>query len=223
MLERLRAWARVHTEEGRYSPIGIVFHWLMAGLILLQLAWGYYTDFLMPGGTKVQAYEVHAAIGLGILVLTFFRAAWRMIIPGPDNDGSGRGWQTALAHLTHVLFYVCFIALPVSGWIMWSALTEPGPLSLGGILPWPAVPLDGLEFETRATILHLAERTHHWLIILLLLLIPAHVGAALKHHFWDRHDVLRGMLPEIPDWQDPREDSQHRPREPRFPRETEAG
>ena len=36
-------------------------------------------------------------------------------------------------------------------------------------------------------------------IVGLALLVPLHVGAALKHHFWDRHDVLEGMLPEIPD------------------------
>ena len=34
MIERLRAWARKHTERGRYSPIGILFHWVMAPLIV---------------------------------------------------------------------------------------------------------------------------------------------------------------------------------------------
>ena len=56
-----------------------------------------------------------------------------------------------------------------------------------------------------------AERVHHWLVILLLVLIPGHAGAALKHHFWDRHDVLEGMLPEIPDGEGHPEGSQHAP------------
>ena len=54
--------------------------------------------------------------------------------------------------------------------------------------------------------------------VVLLVLIPAHVGAALKHHFWDRHDVLQGMLPQIPDWEwnaywrmDPRPDGRRVP------------
>ena len=45
----------------------------------------------------------------------------------------------------------------------------------------------------------------------LALLVPMHVGAALKHHFWDRHDVLEGMLPEIPDGQGHPQGSQHAP------------
>jgi cytochrome b561 len=223
MLDRLRAWARTHTEQDRYSPVGIAFHWSMAALVLFQLGWGYYADFLMPGGDKLHAYQVHSAVGLPILVLTIFRAAWRMLIPGPFNDADRLGWQTAVAHVTHMLFYLCFLMLPLSGWIMWSAVAPPGPLYLAGIIPWPHVPLDSLPEEMRFAALSSAERVHHWLIVLLLVLIPAHAGAALKHHFWDRHDVLRGMLPEVTDWEDPQGAKPHRPREPRLPPESGAG
>ena len=37
MIESLREWAREHTEQDRYSPVGIVFHWVMAALVLFQL------------------------------------------------------------------------------------------------------------------------------------------------------------------------------------------
>lgn len=216
MLAELRAWSERHTEQDRYSPVGILFHWVMAVLVLLQLAWGFYSDVVMPGGDKLRAYEVHGAIGLAILLLTFFRAAWRILIPGPVNDADRLGWQTVVARITHVLFYVCFVALPISGWVMWSAVAPPEGLYLGGVLLWPNMPLDSLALETRYSLLGAAERVHHWLVILLLVLIPAHVGAALKHHFWDRHDVLRGMLPEVPDWEDPRGAQPHDAREPRL-------
>ena len=219
----IRRWARRHTEEGRYSPVGIAFHWVMAALVLFQLGWGFYTDMLMPGGDKLLAYQVHSAAGLPILVRVVFRAAWRFWIPGPINDADEPGWQSTTAHITHYLFYLCFVAIPLSGWVMWSAIAAPGALYLGGILPWPQVPLDSLAIETRLVILYLAERVHHWLVLLLLVLIPAHVGAALKHHFWNRHDVLRGMLPEVPDWEDPRAARTRKPREPRIPTESEAG
>ena len=223
MLEALRAWARRHTEQNRYSPVGVAFHWVMALLVLFQLGWGFYTDFMMPGGDKLRAYQVHSAAGLPILVLTVFRAGWRIVIPGPINDADEPGWQANVAHVTHFLFYVCFVGLPLSGWVMWSSVASPGPLQLGGVLPWPQLALESLSTETRFVILGAAERTHHWLIVLLLVLIPAHVGAALKHHFWDRHDVLRGMLPEIPDWEDPRDGHRHKPREPRCPPESATG
>lgn len=223
MIRRLRAWARSHTEQGRYSPVGIAFHWVMAFLVLLQLGWGYYMSWLPVGGDKLHAFEVHSAIGLPILLLALGRFAWRMIIPGPVNDADSQGWQTQVAYVMHYAFYVAFFGLPLSGWAMWSSIAEPGPLYLAGIVPWPQMPFDELPLTMRWQIMDLAETVHQVLVIALLIIIPLHVAAALKHHFWDRHDVLRGMLPEIPDAEDPRAERTHRPREPRLPEEKAPG
>lgn len=223
MIERLRAWATVYTRQGRFSPVGIFFHWIMAALILFQLGWGFWTDWMMPGGDKLRAYQIHSAAGLPVLVLAMLRLGWRLIVPDPYNDADRLGWQTKIAHATAWLFYLTFFTLPLSGWAMWSALAPPGPLRVGGILPWPQMPLESLDAATRLTILYLAEDVHRLSVILLLVLIPAHAGAALKHHFWDRHDVLRGMLPEIPDWEEDRAVSPHNRPAPGFPKGSEAG
>ena len=53
--------------------------------------------------------------------------------------------------------------------------------------------------DERDRVLDLAEDVHVVGVIGLCLLLPLHIGAALKHHFWDRDDVVRGILPEIPD------------------------
>jgi len=223
MIERLRAWGNSYTRRGRYSPVGIVFHWVMAALILFQIGWGFWTDWMMPGGDKVFAYQVHSAAGLPVLLLALGRIAWRTLITDPYNDADTQGWQTTIAHVTAMLFYVAFFTLPLSGWLMWSSVASPGPLYLGGVLPWPQVPLDGLAPLTRYAILDLAEDVHIASVILLLLLIPAHVGAALKHHFWDRHDVLRGMLPEVPDWEGRPAATPNKQPAPALPRESGAG
>ena len=224
MIERLRAWGNSYTAQGRFSPVGIAFHWIMAALILFQLGWGFWTDWMMPGGDKVRAYQIHSAAGLPVLLLAIGRVLWRMLIDDPDNDADNLGWQTTVAHVTAMLFYLTFFTLPLSGWVMWSSIAAPGPLYLGGVIPWPQVPLDGLAQLTRYAILDLAEDVHVASIILLLVLIPAHVGAALKHHFWDRHDVLTGMLPEVPDWKgrDPAE-LRHSAPAPAVPKGSEAG
>ena len=43
MIDRLVAqaleWAAGHHDEGRYSPVAILFHWTMAGLVVFQLGW----------------------------------------------------------------------------------------------------------------------------------------------------------------------------------------
>lgn len=211
MIASLRKWARRHTDEGRYTPVGIAFHWIMAFLVLFQLGWGWYTSMMPVGGDKLYGYQVHSAVGLPILILALLRLGWRIIIPDPENDADTQGWQTQAAYITHYLFYICFFGLPLSGWAMWSAVAEPGPLYVAGILPWPQMPLDELPLTMRWTIMDVAEDVHLILILTLLILIPAHVGAALKHHFWDRHDVLRGMLPEVPDQEDPRAAPPHKP------------
>jgi len=223
VIERLRAWGNSYTSRGRYSPVGIAFHWIMAALVSFQILWGFWTDWMMPGGDKVQAYQVHSAAGLPILVLAVGRVVWRILIDDPYNDADRQGWQTTVAHVTAMLFYATFFALPLSGWVMWSSVAAPGPLYLAGFVPWPQVPLDGLAPLTRYIILDLAEDVHTASVILLLVLIPAHAGAALKHHFWDRHDVLRGMLPEIPDWKDPQVEARNSAPAPRFRTESEAG
>ncbi|MDQ3145085.1 MAG: cytochrome b/b6 domain-containing protein [Pseudomonadota bacterium] len=224
MIERLRAWAERHSDEGRYTPVGIAFHWIMAALVLFQLGWGFYTSsFVAPGGDKLFAYQVHSAVGLPILFLAIGRLAWRTIIPGPINDADNLGWQTTIAHITHILFYICFFGLPLSGWVMWSSVAAPGPLHLAGIVPWPVVPLERVDLTLRWAIMDVAEDVHIGLVLLLALLVPAHVGAALKHHFWNRHDVLSGMLPEIPDHEDAREAPLHKPTAPSLPQESGAG
>ena len=199
MIERVRAWARTYTDEGRYSPVGIAFHWIMAALVIFQLAWGTYASWQLVGGDKLLALQVHSAVGLPILVLATLRLVWRAIVPAPVNDGDNLGWQTTAARALHVAFYICFFGLPLSGWAMWSAEAPPGPLLLAGVVPWPQMPFDELPLETRWLVLDVATDVHDALVIALLLLVPLHVAAALKHHFWNRDDVLQAILPEVPD------------------------
>ncbi len=195
----------------------------MAALILFQIGWGFWTDWMMPGGDKVRAYQIHSAAGLSVLILAVARIVWRIFIEDPYNDADRQGWQTTIAHVTAYLFYLAFFILPLSGWIMWSSIAAPGPLYLGGILPWPQVPLHNLDVATRYAILDVSEDVHIAFVILLLVLIPAHVGAALKHHFWDRHDVLVGMLPEVEDWKNDLTTSQRKSRVPPVPKGSGAG
>lgn len=223
MIGSLRTWARHHTERDRYSPVGIAFHWVMAFLVLFQLGWGFYTSWVPAGGGKVHAYEVHSAAGLPVLLLALGRLGWRLLVPGPINDADRQGWQTQAAYAIHYVFYLAFFGLPLSGWVMWSSVAAPGPLHLAGFLPWPQLPFDQLPLTMRWWIMDVAEDIHLALIVILLAAIPLHVIAALKHHFWDRHDVLRGMLPQIPDAEDPRGAMRHKPREPRLPDESAAG
>ena len=218
MIEAIQAWAARYAADRRYSPVGQGFHWTMAALILFQLFWGWYMSRVPAGGEKLEAFRIHAELGLLMFVLAILRAIWRLIVPGPVNDADRLGWQTLAAYVTHILFYLCFFALPLSGWAMWSTV-KGEELKVAGIIPWPYMPFETLAPQAQWWILDWAEGIHALLIILLVLMIPIHVGAALKHHFWDRHDVLRGMLPDLEG--DEPEASKHKPK-PRAPRHSKA-
>jgi cytochrome b561 len=191
-------WAAGHTDEGRFSPVAIVFHWVMAALALFQLAWGWWMGRLPVGGAKIAAYELHYAVGILMLVLIVGRATWRALAPEPINDADKPGWESTAAQITHYVFYACLFGLPLSGWLMISASARETELTLLGVVSWPALPLQELANSRRWAIEAVAEWTHWGLIVTLLILVPLHVAGALKHQIIDRDDVLHGMLPVLP-------------------------
>jgi len=199
MIKLLRSWSQSFRDRGKYTPVGVAFHWIMAGLVIYQLASGWLMDRLLVGADKLNAYQLHTEIGLTLLLLGILRLVWRLVVPGPINDADNQGWRSTAAHSLHYAFYGLFAILPLSGWIMWSAIQPAQPLHLAGLVPMPAMPLYDLSPEWQFLVLDWAENVHLVGIIALTLLVPAHAGAAIKHHFWDRDDVLAGMLPEIPD------------------------
>lgn len=204
----LRSWGESYTRQGRFSPVGVVFHWVMAALILFQLGFGWSLSLIPAGGPKVAAFALHATVGIAIFILAVLRIVWRIMITDPYNSADMMGWRTTLAYIVEHLFYVCFFMLPLTGWAMWSAIASPGSIDVG--IAWPPLPFH--DFETWRTwrILEIAEDLHLLFVWLLMVMIPLHVGAALKHHFWDRNDVLQGMLPQIPDSSDAEETPKHR-------------
>lgn len=212
MLRTLADWAERHTREGRFSPVGVAFHWSMSALMLFQLGWGWYASRLPVGGGKVIGYQIHSSVGLLIFVLAFFRFGWRLLVKDPVNDADRPGLQAKIAHWTAWVFYLGFFGLPLTGWAMWSSLGDGEPLAVAGVIPWPQMPFEELSVAWQWTIMTWSADAHQWLIIAMVVLIPLHIGAALKHHFWDRHDVLEGMLPHVPDEEHPRGAPPHRRR-----------
>lgn len=180
--------------SAHYHPIGIFFHWLMAAMTFVQLWWGWRTSSLMAGYEKADAYVLHAQLGAAILLVAFLRLGWRIIAPfvAPRLEFAEDlpGWQRLAAEITHWGLYALMIALPASGLLMIAA-TAPEimqrALGLAGFRD--------MDIVARAQLEHFTERTHFVLIWLMVMLLTMHIGAALKHHFIDRDDVLARMIP----------------------------
>lgn len=180
---------RVEQEPGadRYTTTAVSLHWLMALLIFGALALGLTMVELPLSPLKLKLFSYHKWLGVTIFLFAVLRLLWRATHPAPGLPGGMPKWQRAAARLTHGGLYAVFFAMPLSGWLMSSA--EGFPVVYLGLLPLP-----NLVAKDKALAGELAE-VHETLAYALVVLLLLHVVAALKHHFVDRDDVLRRMVP----------------------------
>ena len=169
-----------------WNPVARAFHWGIALLILLQGVVGWYGHEMERSPAKIEVMTAHKSLGITLLLLALLRLAWRAGHRPPPPPPDSARWEVRAATFTHVLLYVLIIALPLSGWL--AASTSLVPWKLWWILPWPDIaPVsEGLH--------EFAEELHEVLVKLLIAVLVVHVGAALRHHFLKRNDVLLRML-----------------------------
>ena len=164
-----------------------VFHWVMAALILAQIALGLMAANWRVSPAKIELFFWHKSTGMLILALVALRLAWRLANPTPALPSGMAAWERAAARLSDVVLYVLMITLPVTGWIVNSASNVP--FRIFWLIPLPAIVAPDKPTAD------LFERVHGGLFTLLALVLVAHIGAALRHHFVKRNTVLIRMLP----------------------------
>ncbi|SHH56204.1 cytochrome b [Massilia sp. CF038] len=174
--------------QQRYNNIAILFHWLIALLIIGAFTMGVVmTD--MPGitPTKLKYYSWHKWAGVTILALAALRLLWRLSHRAPAYPDSMPTWQKSAANLLHGLLYVLMFAIPLSGYFY--TLSAGFPVVYFGLFELPV--LMGPDPALKPVL----KAVHYWLNMGLLGAVGAHVLAALKHHFIDRDGVLKRMMP----------------------------
>ena len=179
----------------RYGTVAMILHWLIAIAIVTLLAVGkYMAELPNSDPNKFFLFQMHKSSGLTVLVLSVARIAWRLMNVVPPPPPSMPMWQRWGASLSHLAFYFLIVVIPLSGWAAASTSSSGVPTLWFGLFEVPNFP--GLpEGEAREEVHELSEEVHELLGNLMILLLLVHVGAALKHHFWDRDTVLRRMLP----------------------------
>jgi cytochrome b561 len=170
----------------RYGYVAQALHWVIVGLLVVQVTLGRIADELPLGFEKLVTLARHKSFGITILGLAVVRLAWRWFDRPPPLPPMPR-WQHVAAHLNHWGLYALLFAMPVSGWMMSSASNIP--VSWFGLaqLPDLVAPDRGLK-ET-------LEEVHETLAKVLYTLAGLHVAAALKHQFFDRDGLLLRMVP----------------------------
>lgn len=172
-----------------WGSISKLLHWLIVALLLTQYTLAWIASGLPLGLEKLVVLSRHKSFGILILALAATRLTWRLLNPTPALPTEVPKRQQQLARVTHALLYGCLFALPLSGWIMSSARNFS--VSFFNLFQLPDLVGPG------ETIYVISRNLHVGLTWVLLGAVLLHVAAALKHHFLDRNDVLRRMLPFI--------------------------
>lgn len=175
------------SSNARYTPAAVALHWIVGLLIIGNLFFGLYLVGLPLSPQKLRWFSYHKWVGVTILLLAAARLAWRLRHPAPPMPASMPAWERRAADASHFLLYVLFFSAPISGWLMSSALGFQTVYL--GVVPIPD--LLGKDRELGEAL----KVVHRWINYSMAALIAVHAGAALKHHFQDRDEVLARMLP----------------------------
>lgn len=185
------------TSSNEYTKVAIILHWLIALCIISMLIMGFVMESdLLEKTTRFATIQFHKSLGLTILVLSLIRLFWRLSHTAPPLPPTMAWHERFAANAVHVLLYAIMIALPLSGWVMVSSSSYGFPTIWFGLFEWPHLPYLP-DLETKDQIYKLSNNAHELLAWGTIALLSGHVGAALKHHFINRDDILSRMIPSL--------------------------
>ena len=178
---------QIQNTNRSYGVLAQGLHWLVAILVFTQLGLGLYAAGLPLGIARLEWLTRHKSLGLALLALVLIRLFWRAVSPPPQLPASMSRVERCAAVTTHRLIYVLLVLAPLAGWLYASA----AGLSVNwfGLFQVPDLVLKNAH---RAA---LFKSLHQVSVALLALLLAGHVGAALRHAFVLRDDVMHRMLP----------------------------
>ena len=151
-----------------YTSIQKTLHWLIAVMILCSLAVGFSFDFLESSTFKNTLRNLHKLSGVIILLLVGLRIFFRAYTPAPKLPLSR--WHVLIAKCSHITLYVLMVAIPMSGWIMSSAVRKM-PYHLP-YLPW--IPFD-------QSIAKQMYAYHGFFAYTIAILVLVHISATMIH------------------------------------------
>lgn len=177
--------------DSRYAPWIRRLHWLVFLFVACALVLIYIHGWT-PRGTAIHADAkwAHMQFGLAVLLIMLPRLLVRSrggkappIVPAPPR------FQHYLAMLVHFALYALLIATPLLG--IANRMWNPAAWNFLGI-PMPHVATPDGHFA------HKLEDIHETFGNVLMYLAAVHAVAALVHHFVQRDNTLRRMLPRTP-------------------------
>ena len=182
----------IHMAPRVYSPMARMFHWITAAAVFMMIPVGLYMSYRgntlnIWDGLTNTLYAGHKLTGLLVLALVIARLIYRLQNGAPPDEPTLEPWQRMASHITHWSLYGLLILVPLMGWI---GVSLYGARDIFGLFSIPALWTVNQEASKTAFFLHDVFGK------LMGLLLVAHIGAALFHHFIRKDGVLRRMLPK---------------------------
>ncbi len=169
----------------QFTPLQRALHWVMAICILAMLFVGVgMVSTIKP--EYLTLVSIHKPLGIVILVLAVLRLIVRWRYGAPPLPSDMPEPMKLAARLSHVVFYLLMIAMPLIGWAMLSAADYPvvvAGMQLPTILP-PNPELHSMLWNA-----------HRLLAFCFFALILLHLAAAMFHALIRRDGVFDAMAP----------------------------
>jgi cytochrome b561 len=172
----------------RYATTAKVFHWLIVALLMVQFPLGWFMPHVHRGMQPGDAMTLHISFGITILALIVLRFFWRITHPVAPAS-SLPVWQQLVSEAVHRLLYALVLATTMTGWIF--ASERGWSIRLFFTIPLPTLPTEG-------PLANLSGEWHGTVEWMLLVVIGAHVAAAMAHTLVFRDRIMQRMLPEMP-------------------------
>lgn len=172
-------------QPARYDRFSVVLHWLMAVLIMGQVALGLWMIGLPKDGSglRVSWFNVHKSWGMVLGLLVVLRLAWALLRPRVAALPQARHLRLA-ASGAHRLLYALMLAVPLSG--LFGSVFSGYPIRFFGMqLPKIAGRWDAAK--------ELLSGVHQVSALALVLLIALHVLAFLYHQLVLKDALLQRM------------------------------
>jgi cytochrome b561 len=170
----------------RYDRFAMALHWLIALLVIPMLFFG--EELMDEEAGSGWLPSLHVSIGVTVLALSLIRLVWRLANPPPPLPHTMHRWEVAASKITHLVFYLLLIGLPLSGWLALPEFIAEHP-------PFSDITAFGWTLPKAPNIAVPAGEIHEIASKIGIALLALHVIAALKHQFWNRDGVLLRMLP----------------------------
>jgi cytochrome b561 len=179
----------IMAKQLHYGTTAKLFHWLAVALLAVQYPLGRFMPDIHRGMKPGYAMTFHVSFGITILALMVLRFFWRIthrVAPARSLPT----WQKLISEAVHWLLYALVLTTTMTGWIF--ASERGWSISLFFAVPLPMLPTEG---SLLANAIGKWHGTMEWA---LLLVISAHVAAAMAHTFIFRDRIMQRMLPEKP-------------------------